>query len=271
MNTATIRQITQYQAFAEEYASYSLSRGGYGKVLGGVIGIVIILMGTLVRRGTATAILTIGLTFMWLFGKEMIRARLYRPFGDAAQTWDPQERQTHVFVTVFVAFVSLIVVVAVHWLIYPDSYRLAGASAFPDTEITIWTHPMNDNMIEVNGVNVDAADAEGESPAPQFEQLQKALGINRVIHEPARLVVLAVLSKIDWAEFNFLLTATGLTKGNLSKQSARLEEVGYIEIEKGYKGRIPVTRYRITAQGKADLERYMRQMNAFGEELNTGR
>jgi DNA-binding transcriptional ArsR family regulator len=116
------------------------------------------------------------------------------------------------------------------------------------------------------------ADTTVEQPpesALEFQELQHALEINRVIHEPARLLILAVLSKIDWAEFNFLLTATGLSKGNLSKQSSKLEEAGYIEIEKGYKGRIPVTRYRITPQGKSDFQHYWGQMSALGNEINT--
>jgi hypothetical protein len=111
MNTSTLQHISQQQSFAEEYASYSLSRGGIGKVLGGVIGIFIILWGTLMGAGTWTAVITISLTFVWLFGKEVIRAKLYRPFGDAVQMRDPAEHQTHLFVTGFVTVVSLFVLV----------------------------------------------------------------------------------------------------------------------------------------------------------------
>ncbi len=112
MNT-TMQRITEQQARVEEYASYSLSKGGLGKVLGGVIGIVIVLMGTLVGAGTWTGILTIALTLIWLFGKEIIRTRLYRPFGQAVQNWSPSERQMHVTLTGFVALISLLVVIAV--------------------------------------------------------------------------------------------------------------------------------------------------------------
>jgi DNA-binding transcriptional ArsR family regulator len=99
-----------------------------------------------------------------------------------------------------------------------------------------------------------------EREALESGVMQDALEIDRVVHEPARLVILAVLSKVDWTDFNFLLTATGLTKGNLSKQSAKLEEAGYIEIEKYFKGKVPATRYRITPQGKNALDAYWRQM-----------
>lgn len=95
----------------------------------------------------------------------------------------------------------------------------------------------------------------------QFEDVRQALDIDRIIHEPARLVILAVLGKVDWADFNFLLTATGLTKGNLSKQSSKLEEVGYIHIEKYFKGKVPATRYRITETGKTALADYWTRMS----------
>jgi DNA-binding transcriptional ArsR family regulator len=100
-----------------------------------------------------------------------------------------------------------------------------------------------------------------DEPKTDFEEIQQALDLDRVIHEPARLVILAVLVKVEWTDFNFLLTATGLSKGNLSKQTAKLEEVGYIEIEKYFKGKVPATRYRITATGKSALTDYWRCMN----------
>lgn len=98
--------------------------------------------------------------------------------------------------------------------------------------------------------------------ASSFEDVQQALDLDRVIHEPARLVILAILSKVEWAEFKFLLQASGLSKGNLSKQSSKLEESGYIEIEKTFRGKIPLTRYRITPQGKVALAQYWQQLSA---------
>lgn len=98
---------------------------------------------------------------------------------------------------------------------------------------------------------------------------QDALELNRIIHEPARLVILAVLSKIEWADFNFLLRATALSKGNLSKQTSKLEEVSYIEIEKAFKGKVPVTRYRITQQGKKDLADYWQHITILQNKLQS--
>lgn len=90
--------------------------------------------------------------------------------------------------------------------------------------------------------------------------LQQVLHLDRIIHEPARLVILAALNKVEEADFKFLCTVTGLTKGNLSRQSAQLEEAGYIEIRKYYKGRIPATSYRMTESGRAAFADYWQRM-----------
>jgi DNA-binding transcriptional ArsR family regulator len=84
--------------------------------------------------------------------------------------------------------------------------------------------------------------------------------INRLVHEPARLVILAVLAGCESADFQFMLNATGLTKGNFSAQSIKLNEAGYIDVEKGYNGRVPTTHYRLTPLGRTALEQYSRQL-----------
>jgi DNA-binding transcriptional ArsR family regulator len=61
--------------------------------------------------------------------------------------------------------------------------------------------------------------------------------VNRVIHEPARLAILTVLSACASADFTFLQSATGLSKGNLSVQITRLEEAGLISVDKSSRGR----------------------------------
>ncbi len=100
----------------------------------------------------------------------------------------------------------------------------------------------------------------GSFEQESFDAVQQAMQIDRVVHEPARLVILAVLSKVEWADFNFLLKATGLSRGNLSRQASKLEEATYIEIEKTFRGKIPQTRYRITSQGETALHDYWTQM-----------
>ncbi len=84
--------------------------------------------------------------------------------------------------------------------------------------------------------------------------------LNRVVHEPARLAILTVLASCESADFTFLETATGLTKGNLSVQLTRLEEASLIRIEKAAKKNRTITTAHIVAEGRYQLGRYWRQM-----------
>src|SRR5687767_11708898 len=76
-----------------------------------------------------------------------------------------------------------------------------------------------------------AAGARGVSVA---DGLSSLLGLDRLIHEPARLVLMALLAPLECADFLFLLRETGMTKGNLSSHLIRLEEGGYLSVEKTY-------------------------------------
>ena len=94
------------------------------------------------------------------------------------------------------------------------------------------------------------------------EEVRALLGLDRMIHEPARLAILTVLAEAGWVEFRFLERVTGLTRGNLSSHASKLEEAGYIEVEKAFRGKVPVTSYRITEKGRAALEDYRRRLLA---------
>ena len=85
--------------------------------------------------------------------------------------------------------------------------------------------------------------------------------LDRVIHEPARLTIVALLAGVKESDFLWLLTESGLTKGNLSGHLTRLEEAGYVEIEKTYRGKVPLTLLRLTRKGKAAFEAYRKEMN----------
>lgn len=80
--------------------------------------------------------------------------------------------------------------------------------------------------------------------------------IDRIIHEPVRLRILSILIGVDVADFNFFLSTLGLSRGNLSSHMEKLERASYVEVEKGFKGKIPHTDYRITEDGRAALEGY---------------
>jgi DNA-binding MarR family transcriptional regulator len=80
--------------------------------------------------------------------------------------------------------------------------------------------------------------------------------IDRLIHEPARLVVMALLYGAEEADFLYLLNESGLTKGNLSSHLAKLEEGGYVEIRKGFVGKIPRTVCLLTRGGREAFRTY---------------
>jgi DNA-binding transcriptional ArsR family regulator len=92
------------------------------------------------------------------------------------------------------------------------------------------------------------------------ETVRNLIDIDRIIHEPARLMIVAVLSAVAEADFLFLLKATELSKGNLSSHLSRLEEAGYVSIEKTFVGKVPRTVCRLTAEGQSALEAYRKQM-----------
>ncbi len=91
--------------------------------------------------------------------------------------------------------------------------------------------------------------------------------IDRLIHEPARLLILGYLYVVESADFLFLMRQTGLTWGNLSSHLSKLEAAGYVEIEKGFKGKKPHTMLRLTDEGRTAFDSYRRNMRQVLEEL----
>lgn len=87
------------------------------------------------------------------------------------------------------------------------------------------------------------------------------IDLDRLLHEPARLVIVALLSGLKEADFLYLLRESSLTKGNLSSHLSKLEEAGYIEIEKTFRGKIPLTLVRLTKTGRAAFKVYKKAMN----------
>jgi DNA-binding MarR family transcriptional regulator len=91
--------------------------------------------------------------------------------------------------------------------------------------------------------------------------------LDRWIHEPARLAIIASLAGCESADFIFLLNTTGLNKGNLSAHTIKLEQAGYIEVRKGYIGRSPHTLYRLTDKGRKALKLYQTQIRRLMAQL----
>ena len=94
-----------------------------------------------------------------------------------------------------------------------------------------------------------------------------ALGFDRLIHEPARLVLMTNLYVVEEADFVYLAGRTGLTAGNISSHMTRLEEAGYVDIGKTFVGKRPRTVYTLTATGRNAFEQYRRTV---GDLLSDG-
>jgi DNA-binding transcriptional ArsR family regulator len=92
------------------------------------------------------------------------------------------------------------------------------------------------------------------------EQIRNLSEIDRVIHEPGRLMIVALLSAVEKADFLYLLHETAMNKGTLSSHLARLEEAGYVEIAKTFRGKVPQTLLRLTAAGAEAFAKYRRQL-----------
>ena len=92
--------------------------------------------------------------------------------------------------------------------------------------------------------------------------IQQLAAIDRIIHEPARLMIVSLLDAVEEADFQYLHQATGLTKGNLSVHLSKLEEAGYVTIQKTFRGKYPLTICRLTGQGKQVLTGYRKLIRA---------
>jgi DNA-binding HxlR family transcriptional regulator len=90
--------------------------------------------------------------------------------------------------------------------------------------------------------------------------LRDVVGVDRVLHEPARLLLAALLYPVEDADFLFLLRESCLSKGNLSSHLSKLEEAGYVVVTKGYQGKVPHTDYRLTDEGRTAFRTYRDRM-----------
>ena len=90
------------------------------------------------------------------------------------------------------------------------------------------------------------------------------------IHQPTRLRIMALLSGVQEADFNFLLSTLALTNGNLSVQAGKLEQAGYLEITKSFVGKMPRTMYRLTDLGRTRLKEYWETMDAIRVSAQAG-
>ena len=104
----------------------------------------------------------------------------------------------------------------------------------------------------VDGVVADTGSASDEG----------ALGLDRLIHERMRLGIVSALAANDSLTFNDLKLLLGTTDGNLSVHARKLEDANYITCTKSFEGRVPRTEYKLTADGRRALKRYVDHMEA---------
>lgn len=95
------------------------------------------------------------------------------------------------------------------------------------------------------------------------DDLRSVTELDRLIHEPARLLIVTILSSVASADFLFLQRETGLTKGNLSAHLSKLEAAEYVKIEKTFKGKLPLTVCKLTSAGNKALKAYREQLQDF--------
>jgi len=98
--------------------------------------------------------------------------------------------------------------------------------------------------------------------------LQASLsGIDRLLHEPARLMIATILFPLEQSDFLYLLRESGLTKGNLSAHLIKLEEAGYVEIEKVFRGKVPMTLIKLSPLGRSAFTEYRIKLKEIMQQI----
>ena len=92
-------------------------------------------------------------------------------------------------------------------------------------------------------------------------------GIDKAIHEPARLNIMAHLYVVESMDFLFLMRQTNLTFGNLSSHMSKLEKTGYVEVKKEFRGKKPHTMLKLTKKGINAFDGYRQNMKQVIEKL----
>ena len=102
---------------------------------------------------------------------------------------------------------------------------------------------------------------------PSDNALQPIADLDRVVHSPPRLMILAYLAAVDSVDFIFLMNQVELTRGNLSSHLKTLEEAGYIDVQKEFVEKVPRTLIRLTDNGREAIQIYREQMRTIIDQL----
>ena len=87
--------------------------------------------------------------------------------------------------------------------------------------------------------------------------------LDPLLHSELRLAVMSILLSVTEADFVYLKAQTGATSGTLSVQIDKLQQAGYIEVTKGFKGKMPQTLCRMTDRGRAAFESYIDALRSY--------
>jgi len=98
--------------------------------------------------------------------------------------------------------------------------------------------------------------------------LSDLVDIDRIIHEPARAAIMAVLYGVESADFKFLLRTTQLTKGNLSIHARKLQAADYLTITKSFQDNYPHTEYQLTRKGRQAFRAYVKKLKSLSNALD---
>ena len=85
--------------------------------------------------------------------------------------------------------------------------------------------------------------------------------IDKIIHEPARLRIMMILDGLEQADFTFLATTLGLTRGNLNRHIEKLESASYLKVKRSFKGKVRNTSYQLTREGSKALAQYWENLD----------
>jgi DNA-binding HxlR family transcriptional regulator len=106
------------------------------------------------------------------------------------------------------------------------------------------------------------------SKKKEKDEQSQIMEIDKLIHEPARLMIVAHLYVVESADFLFLMRQTGLTFGNLSSHLSKLEKADYVKIKKEFVGKKPHTMLELTKKGRDAFLTYRKNMKQVFEDLS---
>lgn len=91
--------------------------------------------------------------------------------------------------------------------------------------------------------------------------------LDPIIHAPARLNIIMLLYVVESLDYVFLKNQTGYSWGNLATHLGKLEEAGYVQIEKGYQGKKPHSLIQLTEQGRKAFQAYKSKFQQLLDDL----